>query len=60
MHGDEGRAEDQQQDSDKLYVGRIPGESKDEERIFESSEQLNPFFTSTFTVLQIFMYNHCF
>ena len=53
MHGDEGRAEDQQQDGDELHVRRVPGESENEKRIFESSQQLNPFFsTSTFTIAQ--------
>ena len=33
MHGDEGRAEDQQQDREELHDCRIPGEPKDQERV---------------------------
>jgi len=44
VHGDEGRAKDQQQDCDKLHVGRVPGESQNKKRIFESSQQLKIIF----------------
>lgn len=39
MYGDEGRAEDQQQDSDLDDVGRVPGRSKDPRGIPESGAQ---------------------
>lgn len=39
VHGDEGRAEDQQQDSDLDDAGRVPGRSKDPRGILESGAQ---------------------
>lgn len=39
MHGDEGRAEDQQQDSDLDDAGRVPGRPEDPRGVSESGAQ---------------------
>lgn len=39
LHGDEGRAEDQQQDSDLDDAGRIPGRSQDSRGVSEFGAQ---------------------